>query len=101
MPHRVPRDDTDWGFAMAIERGIVVAGQPAALAARSATSASMALSCASIGTRTGEPGRAKARLAASSRLAWSSPPSDRWLTTWSRAGMPYPLTLVLLGYHAG
>ena len=50
---------------MAIERGIVVAGQPAALAARSATSASMALSCASIGTRTGEPGRAKARLAAS------------------------------------
>jgi len=42
-----------------------------------ASSASMAAICARIGTRAGEPGRARARLAASSRLVRFSSPTAR------------------------
>jgi len=43
-------------------------------AARAASSVSMALICARIGTRAGESGRTRARLAVSSRVARSSSP---------------------------
>jgi len=44
---------------------------------RAASSASMAAICAWIGARAGEPGRARARLAASSRRVRSSSPMVR------------------------
>src|SRR5439155_9241783 len=47
---------------------------PGLSAARPASSVSMALICARIGIRAGEPGRTSARLAASSRLARSRSP---------------------------
>ena len=43
---------------------------------RAASSASMAAICAWIGARAGEPGRARARLAASSRRVRSSSPQE-------------------------
>jgi hypothetical protein len=50
-------------------------------AVRSASSASMALMCARIGTLAGESGRTRARLAYSSRLARSSSPTVSAVTS--------------------
>jgi hypothetical protein len=60
----------------------------------------MAVICARIGTRTGEPGRASARLATSSRLACSSSRRVSAATSWSRiSGLPG--SVVLLGADGG
>jgi hypothetical protein len=55
-----------------------------------ASSASMAIICARIGTRAGEPGRARARLAASSRLARASSPPVRSLNRDHARGCAVP-----------
>jgi hypothetical protein len=67
---------------------------------RLASSASMALICARIGTRAGEPGRARAMLAASSRLACSSSRLVSAVTSWSRIG-GRPGAVFLLGADGG
>jgi hypothetical protein len=51
---------------------------------RPASSASMALICARIGMRAGEPGQDRARLTARSRLVRSSSAAVSSLTSWSR-----------------
>jgi hypothetical protein len=66
---------------------------------RSASSASMAVISAWIVTRTGEPGKARARLISRSRLARSSWAAVRLLTWWGRSGTGQPRAVVLFGYH--
>ena len=71
---------------------------PGGAAARPGGSASIVPIRAEIGTRAGEPGRTRARLAASSRRARSSSPAVSAVTSWSRiAGRPG--AVFLLGYH--
>src|SRR5271167_641373 len=69
---------------------------------RCASSASMALRCAWIGTRAGESCLASARLAWSSRLVRSSSRDVSRLTSCGRpgSGIGDPLAVCLLGYHA-
>jgi len=57
----------------------------------------MALMRARIGARTGERGRARAKLANNSRRALSSSVAVSAVTSWSRTGQS--LTVVLLGDH--
>ena len=59
-------------------------GQVAGRVARSASSASMALMCARMGPRTGEPGNARRRLTIRWRRARSSSLSVIALTSWTR-----------------
>src|SRR5580692_7295763 len=67
---------------------------------RWSSSASIALICARIGTRTGECGLARARLAASSLRACCSSGLVSLVTSWSRIG-GRPGALVLLGADGG
>jgi len=59
----------------------------------------MAVICARIGMRAGEPSLARAKLAASSRLACSSSRPVSVLTSWSRIG-GLAGALVLLGAYS-
>ena len=83
-----------------VDHGIGWCRAVAAPAAREASSVSMALICAMMGIWAGEPGRARARLAASSRLARSSSGPVRSLTWCGRSGTGRRLcAVVLLGQH--
>src|SRR5690348_14614669 len=68
------------------------------VAARLASSASIAVSWAWIGTQAGELGRARARLATNSRRARSSLAKVSAVTSCSRTG-GYPGAVGLLGQH--
>ena len=75
-------------------------GQVAGRLARSASSASMALMCARMGPRTGEPGNARLRLTIRWRRARSSSLSVIALTSWTRlSGIGSPRAL--WSSHAG
>ena len=70
-------------------------------AARLASSASMALRCATMGARAGEPGVIRARLTSRSRRVRSSSPTVSWLTSYLRSGTGEPGSVFLLGHYLG
>jgi hypothetical protein len=87
---------------MALKPIVIVGGETARALAdhelfarlRSASSVSMAVMCASIGTHAGESGQTKARLTARSRLARSSSLAVSLLTSWLRMSEPHSVCLL-------
>jgi hypothetical protein len=61
----------------------------------------MALRCARIGARAGEPGVIRARLTSRSRRVRSSSPTVSWLTSCLRLDTAKPGPVFRLGYHLG